>query len=311
MAASRDPDLLAAIGEAVEKYPLDDEGDGEWDSWDAEGELTEAAAAADAPKPGSAPGESQSQTAEGSEPGTTPEAKPVQETDVPTEFWGVDLSDIPAERRAAILALAEQQESTIHKLQQRLSEQKQPEPAPPVEEPVLTDDDILVAIGVDPEDYSVSESARAALIRMAKATMALEDKVESLATKDTTREVETFWNSELDRLEAENGKLPFDRIQVLQYAVEEGLTDPVGVYFRLSAPVKREVEHAAAEARREALKRESTGGVRPRTGGGEPIPVTKGMSMREAVEKAARSAEKTTKLRWRDAVKQRVTPPSA
>jgi len=295
-------DLTAAIAEAVEATPLESDFDDSWNSWDKPTE-TDGEGAPETPE--ATPGESQSQTAEtASQEPAAPETSEEQEP--PTEYWGTDLSDLPAEKRAEILAHFEQQESTIHKLQQRLAESKTPEPVEEEADVQMTDEDILRAVGVDPEDYSLTDQAKAAILTMAKATMALEDRVESMVQKDQVRETQTIWNTELDSLETNYGKMPGSRLEQLRYAVEEGITSPEQLYFRLTADVRQEVEKAASVARRDALKRESQGGVKPRSGGGEAVVDLKGLSLREAVEKAARSAEKETGTRWRDAVKRKL-----
>jgi hypothetical protein len=301
MAPNRDPELLAAVTEAVNANPLEEDPGVAWDEW------SNAASPDDeAPSEPAAPGGTEEQTAEDPVVADPPEAADaVQDEEVADEFWGVDLSDIPVEARKAILAKLEQQEGTIHKLQQRVAEVKAPvaETPDPVEAP--SDEDILRGLGLDPENiYDPAQAA--ALLNMAKATMALEERVAEMTQADTTREVETAWNSELDQLESTYGKLPFTRIQVLQYAVEEGSPSPADAYFKLTAPVRKEVANAAAEARRATMKKEAQGGVRPTSGTGDVPSVTKGMSMRDAVAAAARAAEKETKLSWKDAVKRRL-----
>lgn len=306
MAPNRDPELLAAISEAVDTTPLQDDFDESWSSW---GDPTEQTGDESATAPGAAPGESQTQTAEGPvEPVASTE--PTEAVEPPTEFWGVDLSDIPAEARAAILSKLEQQEGTIHKLQARLAEERTPEPVVAQEEEELSDEDILAGLGIDPEDYSVTAAQKDAMLRMARATMALEERVEQMYNTEQVRQVQTAWNNELDALEAKHGKLPGNRVQVLQYAVEEGITDPAGLYFRLTAEPRQEIDKAVAEARRQALQTEARGGVAPRsTNAGTTIDL-KGLSMKDAITAAAKAAEKESGLKWKDSIKRVVTSPT-
>jgi hypothetical protein len=222
--------------------------------------------------------------------------------DVPTEYWGVDLSDIPVERRAEIIAHFEQQDSTIHKLQDKLS--APPEETPPVEETEeeeISDEDLLKAAGYDPED----EFQARQVLPLLRQQLALEDTVETLQRSVQGREVETQWNGALDGLEAQYGKLPGSREAILREAVAQGYRTPYEAYFRLAAPARKEVEDAAAKARRELAKKTEGKAPKPRTGSGdiETPAVSKEMSLRDAVAAAAKNASKKTGFSWREAAK--------
>jgi hypothetical protein len=149
------------------------------------------------------------------------------------------------------------------------------------------------------------------VLPLLRRTLALEDKVDEVLASRQVDETTQAWNSALDELEGSYGKLGFTREETLKYAVAEKVGSPYEVYFKLSAPIKREIDQAASIARREALKKQAAAGVRPRgNAAGEPL-IKKGTSLRDAVAQAAKAAEKETKLSWRDAVKRRMTlPPS-
>lgn len=287
-------DIQAAIAEAVAASDLDAIQAPR--SQERNGTAPDAGATPNSDEPTPvAPGESQSSRAETPSEGTTPEASTVQEDDVPTSYWGVDLSDIPADKRKAIIDSAEQQESYIKQLQAKLAEEPAPAPAPEPE-PEVTDEDILRAYGLDPEDWETQKLAPV-IIAQARAQMQLEAEVEQMRVIETGRQAETAWNRELDSLEETYGKLPFSREDVLRHAVAEGIQTPYELYFKVSAPVRQEVQTAANAARRVAEKREAAG-LKPRSQGGIEPNMPKDASLRDIVKEAAMRAEKETGLKW-------------
>lgn len=224
------------------------------------------------------------------------------QADIPDVYWGVDLSDIPMEKRADIIAHFEQQDSTIRKLQDRLTAAPE-EPAPPTapEEPEdISDEELLRAAGYDPEDYQAQS-----LVPMLRQQLALEDTVTALQKELQGRAIEETWNSQLDELETKYGKLPGDRVAILTEAVRQGYATPYETYFRIAAPARQEVENAVTKARREAAKRAEGASPKPRSGGVEtPLPA-KGTSLRDAVALSMKKASKYTGFSWRESVKGR------
>lgn len=227
--------------------------------------------------------------------------------DVPDSFWGTDLTGITPEKRAEIIAHFEQQEGTIRKLQAKLAEPLEVPPADDTPPEEVTDEQLLLAVGIDPEDFGVPDSVKAATVRMARNQLALEDQVNRLATMESGRSLESQWNRELDELETTYGTLPGSREEVLRYALREEIPTPADLYFKLTAPIKREVESLAAKARREAGKRDAVAGVKPRSSSAEPAPVQPGMSLRDAVKASALAAQKETGLSWKTAMKRVLT----
>jgi hypothetical protein len=296
--------IAAALAET--KFPTDESSaDDGWDSFEAEAS-TESTEEAPAATPGEPPSKVELEKPEDE----TEDESPVE---VPEVYWGTDLTGIPAEKRAELIAHFEQQDSTIKKLQGKVSALSQPDDSAPApvtpDEPVeVTDEVLLRAAGLDPEAFETQQAAPM-LLPVLRRTLALEDKVDEVLAKTQSNETERAWNSSLDELEGTFGKLGFDRNDVLRYAIAEKIGSPHEAYFKLSAPIKREIDQAAAIARREALKKEAAGGVKPRgNAAGEPA-IPKGTSLRDAVKQAAKAAEKETKLSWRSAVKRRVTLP--
>lgn len=304
-------DLRKEIGEAVtdSEWKTDDDADDDYSLLEegAEGQETETpVAAADA-----TPAEDGSGTVADPDDGEAEEAEAQEGTadEVPEEFWGVDLREFPPEKRAEIIAHFEQQESTIHKLQAQLATQVEDEtPAPPAEEPEeVTDEDLMRVIGLDPEYTSPEDPSTAAALRLARNQLALEDQVERLSQARQAEEAGAAWNSQLDELEAQYGPIPLERNQVLKYAIDNGIASPFEAYFRITAPVQREVKGAVDEARRKALKQEASGGVRPRATDAAPKGITKDMPLKEAVALAAKESAKELKTSWRDVLQRQRT----
>lgn len=292
-------DLRVALAEALKesKFPTTDDADAaSWESWDAEGGAPAPEAADTAPADEDKPGKDEAAVApEAAEPADSGEA-----ADLPDEYWGVSLEGIPDEAKKSILDHFAQQDSTIQQLQARLT--KEPAAPAPVEtsdDEEITDEALAIALGYDPQDQYNQPTPRE--LTMARSVIALEDKVDALVQKDAVSAVEHQWNAQLDELETVQGKLPFDRVQVLRYAIEEGIASPFEVYFRLSAPVKREVEQTVAEARRQVAKKAEAGGVKPRGTAGDTTAIDpKTTSLRDAVAIAMKESEKETGLSFKN-----------
>jgi hypothetical protein len=240
---------------------------------------------------------------EGDTPFTAEELATAEKTD---SYWGTDLTGIPVERKAAIIRHLSQQDGTIRKLQAKLAEPMEPAPVDDTPPEEVTDEQLLTVLGLDPEDF-MDEKARGAMVALARNQLALEDQVTQLTAGEQTRAAQTAWNAQLDELESTYGKLPGTREEVLRYAIREGAVTPADLYFKLTAPVKREVESVAAAARREAAKRVESGGLKPRSSSAAPAAVKPGMNMRDAVKAAAMEAQKETGLSWKQAVRRVLT----
>lgn len=220
-------------------------------------------------------------------------------------YWGTSLEGLSVDQKKAIVAAIDQREGVIHELQKRLAEEpkaKEPQEAEP--EPELTDEAILEVLGVDlTDEFAVAEAKKHSL-PLAKQLMQLEAQVEKLAENEQSREVVSYWNGNLDRLEAEYGALPGDRVQVLQYAAAEGISDPEVLYFRLTAPARKEVEGEVAKIRQEAMRKAAQGGLRPSTStANRQVLDTKDKSLREVVKEAALQAQRESGHKWSDVLR--------
>lgn len=292
-------DVLAAITEAVE-----DKGT----AWLAEPD--------DAPQstPDAAPGEGEPSREKPSET-VAAEAEPTVDTvaeqpDKPTNpFLATLLESIPPEAHDAVIERFEQQEGYIHKLQADLADarSKEPEPKAPedlTEPEYIPDDQLLIAAGYDPEDYEVQQQAKF-LLPSLRRELALEDQLAALAARDQARETQSAFETQLQALEGQYGPMPGDRESQRAYALENGISSPKELYFDLTMPVRREVDDIVRRARTEAAKRAESAGTKPRTSNAGADPVTKDMTLREAVAAAAKSAEEETGRSWKGIFKGR------
>ncbi|MES2156040.1 MAG: hypothetical protein V4510_12980 [bacterium] len=286
-------DLRAALAEAVEEseFPTDEKL-AEEDEWDFSTEEVSAPAADD----GSIPGKDDEEVVE-----ADPEAAEAVQDPIPDVYFGVDLTGIPEEQARTIYESLQKQDTYIHKLQARLATEPEASSQEATSEPeVITDEALLQALGFDPEDWETQQLAPK-ILPLARTVVELEDRVDQLANIETTRAVETQWNGELNQLEETYGKLPFERVQVLKFAIEEGIASPFEAYFKLSAPAKREVESAVAAARQAAAKQAATGGVKPRSSANIGTSIDpKTTSLRDAVKQAMAETEKETGLKFKN-----------
>lgn len=293
----------ASIAEAIDETDFLSEADPADAEYDEEQDPSEGEAPVEQEAPAStAESTTQDEPAEAPEEGTAEEA--------PTEYWGIDLEGVPAEKRAELIAGLEQRDSTIHKLQEQFAALRQaaeeapaPEPEPAEE---VDDETLLQAAGFNPE--FMDEGSKESTLFILRNQLRLEEQVEQLASARELESVEQQWTTALDALEAQHGTIPFSRDEVLRYAVENRIGDPESAYWRIAGPAKLEATKAISALRRDAEKRVASGNVRPRTVKGEAPQITPKDyvgDLRGAVAEAAKQAQKETGFRWKDALRGR------
>lgn len=215
---------------------------------------------AEASTEGSADEESASQ----SEPAASGEA----DDDTPTEYYGVDLSGLPAAQRAEIIAHYQGQDKFIQQLLRNQAEAKAEEgektPDPGDEE--VSDTDLLKALGLDDPDDPYAENTAKVALPLAKMVLGLQQEVQDLTTRTTVSETERYWETSLNALEAQFGKLPVSRDEVFAEAAKAGVAEPVDAYWRIMGPARQQV-HAEVQKRRAeletSLKQGAKGARRP------------------------------------------------
>jgi hypothetical protein len=215
--------------------------------------------------------------------------------DLPDSYFEVDLSGLPAEEKAAIHAALKARDDEIGKLLRGAKEVPDPAAVAEVETPPepMTDEAILTQLGLDPEN-PFDETATKVALPLVRALQGLSEQVQGLVEERELEQLDRYWTSSLDKLEADNGALPIDRTAVLEYAAANGLQSPEDAYWRISGPAKRQVEQLTAAARKRiaeappvVVKKPTS--VRPAGGGAtDEVPVS-APTIKGAVGEAARN----------------------
>jgi hypothetical protein len=211
--------------------------------------------------------------------------------DAPERYFEVDLSGLPAEERVKLIDALKGRDDEIGKLLRGRAEGETPvEPPEPTPEPEpITDEDILRSLDIDPE---YDENAAKVAIPLVRGMQQLQEQVQALLEQRDLADLDTFWTTELDKLEAANGELPVDRLSVLEFAAENGLQSPADAYWRIYGPAQRQVRAAveAATAGAGAPPKSKPGkkdvaSARPGTSNAEEeVPTSDGGSLRDAVK---------------------------
>lgn len=171
------------------------------------------------------------------------EASPEGTDEPPTTYFGEDLSGFSADQRREVIAMLEKRDDFIGKHLQAKAEGEGETPPPAEEAEPVTDEAILQAFGLDPEDPYDEKAIKVALPLFKKLDAQdrqLSDVVQRLELQDIERE----WNSTLEALSKENGELPVSNLAVMEYAAENGIASPTDAYWRIAGPARRQVTEA-------------------------------------------------------------------
>lgn len=239
------------------------------------------------------------------EPENTDTPPASEDDEVPTEYFGLDLSDLPSEKRQEIIDRFKEQDSYIQSIQRAKAEEDRKNQQPPeaeVEPEMPSDDEIMEMLGYDPEDpmYDVKKEVALPMAKMVLNQTAI---VQQMAEERQIAEFEAHWDSTLDALEATHGKLPISRDELIDIAIENNIFDPADAYARVylqgRAAVSKDVEAFKAEAAKIAAdkaKPKPPSTTRPRSATTEPTAPSENLTPREAAIKAA----KDMGLDWKD-----------
>lgn len=287
---------------------------GEWDNtllsdMEGTGEEPEAPAPEESEPPAAPQGEDGSDAV--TEGGESAEAEAPQgtATEVPDSYFGVDLSDIPVEKRSDIVRELQERDERIRSEMQRNAElakqveaqqpgtQQDPpqEPATPPAE--MSDEDILAAYGLSKDDPMYEVKAEI-LLPVAKRQLQYDAVVERITAEREAEQALAYWDEQLDGLEKEFGKVPDEvggRDTVIEYALENNIMDPTAAFHAVTAGARKALQDAVTKARQEALqelKRGQAGNVRPKAQATEPVEDVKAATLEEAMKLAADAAER-------------------
>jgi hypothetical protein len=239
----------------------------------ARGEPTESAveegtAAAEATS--EATGEQQEATGtESTETEGTAAAADEATEEVPTEYFGQDLSEFEPDVRKAIIEMVAPRDRHIQQLMREkasapepAAEAAPPEPPAPAEDTEVTLEEVAKTFGYDLDDPTQADVAKA-MVPATQLIVSLKQEVDQLKTSDSVRAAEVYWTQGLSGLESQFGQLPegVTHDEVIRIAAENGIAEPVDAYWRIMGPARQAVMDEV-RARREAvtttLKKTST-----------------------------------------------------
>lgn len=256
--------------------------------------------------------------AEGSEP-TADESRATQGSeessegqqatdDVPTEYFGVDLSGVAPEQRQAIIDRFQQSDQYINRILQEKArlEQSPPRQQEPEEYQPPTDEDLTAYFGLN-EDDPYFEVKRDVMLPLGKHLAQIQQGIEYLADAFTSQQTLDHWNRELARLEGNHGQIPgLSHEDIMQFAAEQGIADPEAAFLKLWAPaqsvIREEAQKLQAQVDGQLQQRKAAAtGVRPRSSPDtEPQPI-KADNMMDAVRQAVKQA--ASEDTWKDALR--------
>lgn len=245
-----------------------------------------------------------------------PEAREGTGDEPPTTYFGVDLSDLPVEQRAALISELQERDTRIRSLMQRNAElakgqeapaAQQDEPAPTAQAPEppveMSDEDVLAAFGLSKDDpmYEVKADL---LLPVAKRQLQSDALVQQLVAEREAEQALAYWDESLTKLESEYGELPpeVSHDDIIEFALENQIADPVSAFHAMTAGARKMLSDGAAKARREALealKKQQAGGVRPTKTNAKPkVDIPGDVSLTEAIRQAATAAAEETGIAW-------------
>lgn len=179
----------------------------------------------------------------------------------PDTYFGLDLSALSQEQRANIVGELRKRDDHIGKLlRERVpGETAETEPSVETEEAPeeLTDEAILQALGLDPENPMQEDAIRVAL-PLVKKQVAQDQQLSTLMETLELQEIDRTWRQALSGMEREFGTLPteLDHDSVMQYAAENGITNPMDAYWRIVGPGRAALQEAITKT--SAAKKAST-----------------------------------------------------
>lgn len=256
----------------------------------AEGTAEAEATAGETPDPSASEGGT---SANGSEAAAgTPEAG--DGTEVPTEYFGYKFPpDLTPEQRGEILAELKKRDDTIGtllrgKTPEEKAAQQAAAPAEEAPEP-LTDADILQALGLDPENPFEVEQAKS-ILPVVRKQIEQDQMIGQLMQMQELNDIDRTWRQSLSGLEKEFGALPAEvtHDDVMEYAAEKGIADPLSAYWSIVGPGRSSVE-SVASSRLAALQAAKAASATTRPGGGaagDEAPLTE-KSVKGATREAA------------------------
>lgn len=221
--------------------------------------------------------------------------------EVPTEWMGHDLSHIEDEaaRKSVIDILKQGNRDVERRLQEIATWRKEQEAKPrqrqqePEEETEVSPTDVARELGID-TNHPFYEDLKGFLEPLVGEIAKVRSENQSLRTEVQNQTFEQQYVSTYDSLEKEYGALPYERADVFQLAVDEGIDDPTSLYWRLAGPLQHTAATAfnkkpESPATKDLKRRLTTPKPRSSANGTTQVPAKKGMSLQEALDAAKES----------------------
>ena len=180
-----------------------------------------------------------------SETVAVPEAIGTEE--LPEEYFGVSRSGLDDESWKAVIGGFADRDAHIQTLlRERAAAAVEPVAAAAPVEPTPTgvsDADILVALGLDPENDMDDERTAKVAVPLARMVLDLKSQVEDVQEHGAAVEAETFWRTSLKSMEEAYGPLPRDisHEDVMRASATGGIGDPVDAYWRVMGPARSSI----------------------------------------------------------------------
>lgn len=175
--------------------------------------------------------------------------------DARTEYFGFDLSDFEPNQRIEIIEELKKRDDHIGKLLRGkvADEEETPAPAPaPLQQ--ASDEDILQALGLDPDNPFDEQAAKVA-VPLVRKQLEQEAMLSQLIEMQELNEIDRSWRGTLGDLEKEFGVLPteLDHEAVMEYAANNGINSPVAAYWQIMGPGRAALAEATKGDRAKKL----------------------------------------------------------
>lgn len=218
--------------------------------------------------------------------------------EVPTEYFGVDLSDLPPDKRASVTAALKERDAEIQRVQ-RTAAQRVEEDEDEGQWELPSDEELMQHLGYDPDDPLYEVKAETAL-PIAKQMLQMQAALGEILQEREVDRFEGYWTNTVDQLEADHN-VEVDRDALLDYAIEHQIPDPVDAFSRYVLAGRKAVSSEAAKARQEAQRKvrerkKAASTSRPRGTNGDTKPKKPPVGL--TPEEAARRAAKELGMDW-------------
>lgn len=244
-----------AASDAVAGISSETEGTESTEATGTEGDATSAASAEGGTDVGTEEAPDSSEAHEGTD-------------EVPDSYFGLDLSGLEPERRLEIIGELKKRDDNIGKLLRgRPDETPQTEEVSTDAAPTpATDEEILQALGLDPENPFDEQAAKVA-VPLVRRQLEQEGMLAQLIEMQELNEIDRSWRSTLSSLEREFGALPteLDHDTVMEFAAENDIGSPVDAYWRIVGPGRAALTEALSkeQAKRLAAAKAASATTRP------------------------------------------------